>query len=131
MALIDFSFGFPLNTSCQVGDSIYVVDITAQGTSATPIFSGSTSNVTFFGIVNSLTNPTGEESGPIVIQIKHDIDPLPSTFYMDKFFIFSKDKRINTSGITEYYAKVKFENYSTSKDVELFSVGADINLSSK
>ena len=131
MPLIDFSFGFPLNTSCQVGDSIYIVDITAQGASATPFFSGSTSNVTFFGIVNDLTNPTGESSDPIIIQVEHNISPAPDpSFYMNKFFIFSKDKTVNTSGITGYYAKAKFENNSTTK-AELFSVGAEITLSSK
>jgi len=131
MAFIDFEFLTPINTSCQVGDSVYVVDVTAQGTAVGAFFSGSTSNVVFFGIVTNLLNPTGTSSDAIVITIEHNIDPTNfPTFYMNKFFIFSKDKKINTSGITGYYAKAKFENNS-KKHAELFSVGAEIALSSK
>ena len=131
MAFIAFTFLTPINTSCQVGDSIYIVDVTAQGVASNAFFSGSTSQVTFFGIVSDLVNPTGVDDVPIIITIEHDIDPIQfPAFYTDKFFIFSKDKRVNTSGITGYYAKARFENNS-KEQAELFSVGAEVVLSSK
>ena len=44
--------------------------------------------------------------------------------------MFSKNKQVNTSGISGYYAEVEFKNDSTTK-AELFSVGSQASLSSK
>jgi hypothetical protein len=43
--------------------------------------------------------------------------------------MFSKNKAVNTSGILGYYAEVTLKNDSL-KDIELFSVGTGIAISS-
>ena len=46
------------------------------------------------------------------------------------YILFAKNHTVNTSSLLGYYADVKFENNSTGK-AELFSVGSEINESSK
>ena len=46
------------------------------------------------------------------------------------FISFAKNKKINTTSLLGYYADVKFVNNSTEK-VEMFSVGAEVQESSK
>ena len=46
------------------------------------------------------------------------------------FIMFSKDNRVNISGVLGYYARVKFINDSKGP-VELFAVGSEVFESSK
>ena len=43
---------------------------------------------------------------------------------------FEKDKRVNSSSLIGYFADVHFLNYST-KDIKMYSVGAEVSESSK
>jgi len=43
---------------------------------------------------------------------------------------FSKDRRVNTSGILGYYALTEYRNYSKNK-AEIFATGAEYAPSSK
>ena len=46
------------------------------------------------------------------------------------FIMFSKDNKANLSSLLGYYAEIQFVNNSSTK-AELFSVGADVFISSK
>lgn len=46
------------------------------------------------------------------------------------YFLFSKDNKINTAGLTGYYAEVEMKNDSTSL-VELFAVSSEVVKTSK
>jgi hypothetical protein len=44
--------------------------------------------------------------------------------------MFAKDKRVNKSSVSGYYASIKLENSSTEK-AELFTIASEIQESSK
>ena len=46
------------------------------------------------------------------------------------YFMFAKNNKVNTSGLTGYYAEVEMKNDSNSP-AELFSVSSEISISSK
>ena len=46
------------------------------------------------------------------------------------YFLFSKNIKVNESGLKGYYANVTFQNHS-KKRAELFAVGSEIVISSK
>ena len=119
MAIASITLGFSsMNVSAQVGDIAY--------------YSYDTSDV---GGFDHSTLSTTKKLGAIVavsensITVQYDdaiVDPPPG----DSFISFVKDKKINTVSLLGYYADVKFVNDSTEK-AELFSVGSDIEESSK
>ena len=52
------------------------------------------------------------------------------TWSSDHYFFFSKNKSVNTSGITGYYALTEYRNYS-KKEAEIFATGTEYAPSSK
>jgi len=125
MALITLSFD-DVNASVQVGDIAY--------------YSYNPDNVGGFGYSKlSYTRKLGVIVGgnsvgtPITtnsITIEYN-DAIVTTSPASWGFIsFAKDKKVNTSSLTGYYADVKFVNDSKEK-IELFSVGSEIAQSSK
>tara|TARA_R110001583_G_scaffold51968_2_gene161685 strand:+ start:2237 stop:2572 length:336 start_codon:yes stop_codon:yes gene_type:complete len=111
MALINLTFN-SLNTSLQVGDTAWYV--------ATSNNTANTEDIVKIGEVKEINNNT------IVV------DSISSTLAdIDGFFImFSKNNKVNLGDLKGYYAEVKFVNNSKDK-AELFSVGSEINESSK
>ena len=116
-------FGHSLNVSVQPGDTIYACSVenrqsgrnhpTAGSADTKPKKIGTVSQVIhgsnklFFNMLGGATTP-----GP------------------GSYFMFSKDNRVNTSGIIGYYAEVEFKNMS-SKQSEVFAVAVDYVESSK
>jgi len=92
---------FSTNFSLQVGDLIFFSPTVLDGGFQT------TSTVMY-------------QLGTVI-----DIDTLTIDFLM-----FEKNKIVNSSNATGYYASVNFVNNSKSK-AELFSVGSEISISSK
>ena len=119
MAITQVMLSFnDMNISAQVGDIIY------YSFNATPV-----------GGFNHTHLHNTKKLGPIIeidgssITVEYDnsiVAPPPS----DSFISFVKDKRVNTTSLLGYYAKVKFVNDSTDK-IELFSVGSEISQSSE
>jgi hypothetical protein len=107
-----------MNISAQVGDIIY--------------YSINTVNTGGFG---KSTLPNTRKLGPIIsidggsIQVQYD-DAVTGAPPVNSFISFVKDKKVNSTSMLGYYAKVKFVNNSTDK-AELFSVGSEITESSK
>jgi len=56
-----------------------------------------------------------------------DTTPLPT---FGSYFLFSKSSKVNTSGLTGYYAEVKMNNDSTN-EIELFAVSSEVVQTSK
>tara|TARA_R100000353_G_scaffold176074_1_gene148665 strand:- start:1494 stop:1847 length:354 start_codon:yes stop_codon:yes gene_type:complete len=117
MALVTLNFDFPVNVSCEIGDTIYYCVTTATGvhTSVTHLNNmfilGQAISVSTFVIVVDTGNSTN----------------IPT---VDDFIMFSKDNAANLSSLVGYFAEVKMVNDST-KEAELFHVSSEIFESSK
>jgi|TARA_R110000824_G_scaffold57710_5_gene156862 hypothetical protein len=119
------TFNFPLdslNTSLQVGDTIYHVP-TTNPTAVNTYDVGDLSNVQEFGVLTAIA-----ELLPIGFTLT--VDSNISTPVDASYIMFAKDKKANTTSLSGYYADVKFVNNSKEK-AELFSVGSEITESSK
>tara|TARA_R100000781_G_scaffold88781_1_gene54635 strand:+ start:90 stop:491 length:402 start_codon:yes stop_codon:yes gene_type:complete len=127
------TFNDDINISLQVGDIVYYSPTSTVGSSGF-----STVNVVGtivkFGVVTAIYND-GNPSGsipPHTILVTYDetsVSP-PSAVPTPDYIMFGKNKQVNTSSLTGYYADVKFVNYSDKK-VELFSVGSEAVESSR
>lgn len=120
MPIIQISLTFPdLNVSAQIGDSVYY-----------------SNNIQNYGGQETVTIPNTIKLGEITaitgntIVVNYD-DQLVSPPSSTSFISFAKNKEVNTADLVGYYTKVKFVNDETTKSIELFSVGADVSVSSK
>ena len=117
------TFDNPVNTSLQIGDTIYY-----QNASNTTTLGGfdtiNPNEIVKFGQVTEITSNT-VTIDETVFGGGNIPDPTHGAF-----ILFVKNQVINTSSLLGYYADVKFENNSKTK-VELFSVGSEISESSK
>ena len=104
MGLITLETTFTKNTSLQVGDIIYYLDV---------------NNVKKIGPVQSISD------NYIICDGVGDLSNLSQTSYI----FFGKDNSKNTSGIIGYYSEVNLKNDSTSH-AELFAVNSEIFISS-
>ena len=105
------TFDNPVNTSLQVGDAVYVSDIT-DGITSEPVFA-------------ALAIEVG--SGYIWI----DKDPIVAPVITSgQYILFSKNISVNESSLKGYYADVTFEN-SSNKKTELFAISSEVVPSSK
>ena len=122
MALKVEQFSFPsgYNDSIQIGDLVYYALITTSG----GFDISSTDQVTLFGQVYGI--------GSNYVQVMYDDAVFsPSSIPNNShYMMFSKDPEVNVSRLTGGYMKVGFKNNS-EESAELFSVGAEVNESSK
>ena len=122
MALFYIELTFPtINTSLQEGDTVYYSNLT-NNTANTVI----SIDVEFVGKIVEIIN-----GNTIKVEIEDQVvfDYI-QTSGLNLYFSFSKDNSVNLSSLKGYYAEVSFTNNSTEK-AELFSVGAEIQQSSK
>ena len=56
-----------------------------------------------------------------------DTTPLP---VYGAYFLFSKSSKVNTDGLTGYFAEVKMNNDSTD-EIELFAVSSEVTMTTK
>lgn len=157
--MIILGFNGNLNTSIDVGDSVYFVypsnvgantDNSSQFSTATIADQPSSTNPIILGTVDSIqtndvSNPyyvdqelsvvvdsgTPNETTTIVNTIINVQEDGPIiTPLPSAFYFFSKNNRYNMSSLTGYYGDAKFNNNSTDK-AELFSTACEIVESSK
>jgi hypothetical protein len=122
MALFHIELTFPtINTSLQEGDTVYYSNLT-NNTANTVI----SVDVEFVGKIVEIIN-----GNTIKVEIEDQVvfDYIQNSG-LNLYFSFSKDNSVNLSSLKGYYAEVSFTNNSTEK-AELFSVGAEIQQSSK
>ena len=107
---IEMTFSSPINSSLQIGDTIYKSVVTG-GVAASPLELGActtlTSTVITCNIPTTLARPASTD-----------------------FIMFSKNNKANLASLNGYFAEVEMKNDSTSK-IELYQVGSDISESSK
>ena len=120
MPIVQISLTFSdLNASVQVGDSVfYSQNMWNYGGQETVTVSSTTR-------LGEIVNITGN-----TIKVNYDdqfISPPPP----NSFISFAKNKEVNTTDLVGYYAEVKFVNNDNSKNIEMFSVGSNISISSK
>ena len=129
MAEVTITFDNKPNESLQVGDWILRTETNNESG-----FNVASSNVEKYGRVKSIAKDYEEVDGSLVpngdwlvVVDKLDISkPLSTTDYI----LFLKDSRVNSSGVTGYYAEIEMKNGKTDK-AELFSVASEISESSK
>ena len=121
---LTFTFDEKINISAQVGDNVYAVNDT-QITETGDFKQADLSVCKFVGVIISIKNTDTEKRINVFQDLVANYTP-----QADSFMMFSKNKQVNTSGISGYYAEVEFKNDSTTK-AELFSVGSQASLSSK
>jgi|21_taG_2_1085346.scaffolds.fasta_scaffold00204_3 hypothetical protein len=111
-----------INASAQVGDTMYYTEVTN-----TSEFTVGSYSVTKLGRIKDISTRLGGG-----YEVVCEIPPLQS--WPDasaSFFFFGKNNIVNTSSIKGYYAEVKFTNNSFNGSSELFSIGLEVNESSK
>ena len=114
---VNLTFNTPLNISVNVGDIVF----------HSPVSTGIYDISSGYKTVGAIKDITDRNTNQPVIEIA---DPVISTPSIGDFIFFAKSNEVNSSGLKGYYAKVKMQNDSDKK-AELFSVGADIQQSSK
>jgi len=135
MALNLISFNFAeINASLQVGDVMYYSE-SAQNIGGQAMHT--VANTRRFGsvaLVDRISN---------VVNVIFEVNPGPSIPSSSAFISFVKDNKINTSSLVGYFASVTFKNNDDQssigqdtdafgkKEIELFSIGASVALSSK
>ena len=114
---------FPsLNVSVQPTDIVYAC-LTVGGQAGVNIPNTSTNTKPFpIGVVDTVNHGNGE--------IEVNTATYPSFTPSGHYYFFSKDKRVNMSGIIGYYALVEYRNYS-KKQAEVFATGMEYSISSK
>ena len=121
--ILTFNFSIEsLNTSLQVGDTIYFVPTTSPAAIIPTYDVGALANVQEYGVLTAITvTPTG---------FTLTVDSLLLTAISVEYIMFAKEKKANTTSLSGYYADIQFVNNSKSK-AELFSVGSEVTESSK
>ena len=138
MPIINLTFPHRLNVSVQVVDIAYFANtnpnplelpgrIWAAGT--TPHWQANQDDIILIGRIETIQQWDGTQSViscnmSVTNLIIYGIPPNGA------FIMFSKDNKVNLSSILGYYASIKLVNDSKEK-AELFSVGADMFISSK
>ena len=131
MPSIEINFSEEINTSVQVGDLVYYIQPSTVG----EFLQADSSNISVVGdqtvsptVPYAISSVSYGAPGSITINFPNNviITPPPNGAYI----MFGKKNQANMSGLIGYYAKVRFQNNSKEK-VELFSVGSEIQVSSK
>ena len=134
MPLITIPFTDPINISCQVGDVVYAVGVASAGVATDAFKKANLASALEIGFIWQINNQEG-----LIVSATISIDVIQTgagpcgtspCFNPGDFIMFSKNKAANTSGIKGYYAEATFKNAENMKEVELFSVGAGIAISS-
>ena len=112
MAQTKINFSNVINSSLQVGDTAYVSTVLPNGITTDPISAG---------VIVGMT--------PSYIIVDKDPGVYP-IITSGMFILFSKRTEVNDSSLKGYFADVTFKNYS-SEYAELYSIGAEVNVSSK
>ena len=124
---LTFEFDEKINISAQVGDNVYSV----TPTETADFDQADLSACQFVGVITSIKN-TSTTKRINVFQDLVDNSGASRTLFPANgdFMMFSKNKQVNTSGVSGYFAEVEFKNNSKTH-AELFSVGSQVSLSSK
>ena len=119
------TFQNPINISVDVGDDLYFTNPSTNFNNSGFDVSDSTSSIILLGEIQSIT--TDSNSTTIVCNYTSDINNTPGE---NSFFMFKKNKKINTAALKGYYSRVVFKNRSLNPSV-MYSTTCRIIGSSK
>lgn len=136
--ILNLEFQNVINVSTQVGDTAFYAPIHTIGSTSDAYNTAKTVDTIALGKITEIINPDLFDGGIATIRVLCDLVdpitniPLPGVAPppIGSFIMFGKNKKVNTNSLLGYYAEVKFVNDSTEK-VEMFSVGAEVQESSK
>ena len=121
MPLVTLEFNDPLNVSVQPGDVIYQCRTVNRQAGRNHFSYGTNTKPGRYGVVKTVDH----------VDFKIDVNAEQSVVLdQTRYISFSKDKRVNTSGIIGYFAEVEFRNYTTLP-AEIFATAVDYVESSK
>ena len=131
--LITITFPNPINVSVQTGDiAYYLNNVTNLGTGE--LFSGhiptAHNHSNYNDIIQIGEIVSIDQTANSITCFWNPNPPMALFPRIGDFIMFSKDNKANLSSLLGYYAEVQFVNNSSTK-AELFSVGADMFISSK
>jgi hypothetical protein len=106
------TFANPINSSLQLGDTVYYATDQGNGITSKPLIAGN-ANGQVIAINGNSINITGELT-------------IPGNAY----FLFAKSIYANETSLKGYWADVKFVNNSNEK-IELFAISSEVIPSSK
>ena len=118
---ITLRFEQPLNSSLQVGDTVWYTSTSQAG----GYDSANSNSVLRLGTIEQVSSQYRAHEIKVSNYILQFSPALTDVFYM-----FSKNNSVNLANLKGYYAKAKFENNSSEK-VELFAVSSEVFESSK
>ena len=124
---VRLTFDYDLNKSLQIGDTVWYVHTTSSG--SYNVASTNNNDFLLLGTVIGVSNQYRKST----IDVDYDGFDLPQDLGLElkgAFFMFSKNKAVNSAGLKGYYAELEFVNNSNKK-IELFSVGSEVVQSSK
>ena len=119
MATITLTIGGGLNSSLCLRDQAYTCSLASSGG-----FQSNSGNIVSLGAVTAINNSTN------TITVDVGSTTIDTNDLNNKMLLFSKDNKVNTSGLKGYYAEVKMSNTSTIMS-ELYAVSSEIVQSSK
>jgi len=130
MPLVTINFSFALNVSVQVTDVLYTQGTTQALFGPQNDQLGTNHPQSDF---NSAPTPIG-----LVTAVDHEnqtitinTNSFPAIDLSDyNYLFFSKDTRVNTSGIIGYFAETEYRNF-TKRQAEIFATAIDFVESSK
>ena len=124
---VSLTFSHTLNVSIQPGDTIYysVLDTNNGPQSGVNLQSSLMTKPIKYGVVMSVNHNTKTVVVNNTVGVTN-----PHLMGANVHVFFSKDRRVNHSGIIGYFAECELKNYST-KAAEIFVVGTDYVESSK
>jgi len=131
MPLVTINFNFALNVSVQVTDVLYTQAPTQALSGPQNDQLGTNHPQSDF---NSAPSPIGRvtavdhENQTITINTDNYFPAIELSGY--NYLFFSKDTRVNTSGIIGYFAETEYRNF-TKRQAEIFATAIDFVESSK
>lgn len=126
MQLITLPFDQQVNTSLQIGDHIYYATTAAV---ALNDFSTNNQQLSYLGVLKQINPQTSTASQSLTIV--SDIRQSQTSPKIGDYLMFQKDRLANSTGIKGYAAIARFVNNNTEEPIELFSVNAQTQESSK
>ena len=132
MADITIQFPYPINQSCQEGDTLYYAATSSGLVGGFRISNGGeNADIIEMGPIKSITNVDDDGDGVfdttnVVCDMDDDVDEPTSS----DFIFFGKPRGINEASIIGYYGEFTFRNNSREK-AELFTTACEITESSK
>tara|TARA_R100000742_G_C4273922_1_gene93682 strand:+ start:1544 stop:1906 length:363 start_codon:yes stop_codon:yes gene_type:complete len=118
---ITLKFEEPLNSSLQVGDTVWYTSTSSAG----GYNSAASNSVLKLGTVEEISSQYRAHE----IKVSNNILQVQPSL-TNAFIMFSKNNSVNLTSLSGYYAKARFENNSKEK-AELFAVSSEVSESSK